>query len=88
MVTIENCRFCGKSHGVRCPDVKAIEYAEDGVTIRRVEFVTTADFLAPIQPMPMPTGPVTWSPQRWPNTSGGSLAVKSDGHMLYNQGSA
>ncbi len=42
--TITHCRYCGKSHGVRCPEVKAIEYAEDGVTVRRVEFVTAADF--------------------------------------------
>jgi hypothetical protein len=60
MITITNCRFCGKDHGARCPDVKAIEYAEDGVTVRRVEFVTAADFLAPLTAVPLSAGPATF----------------------------
>ena len=42
--TITECRFCGQSHGMRCPSVKAIEYFEDGVTVKRVEFMTAPDF--------------------------------------------
>ena len=29
---------------MRCPSVKAIEYFEDGVTVKRVEFMTAPDF--------------------------------------------
>jgi len=32
------CKWCGVSHGPRCPSVAAIEYHPDG-TVRRVEFV-------------------------------------------------
>lgn len=40
---MEKCRHCGMIHGLLCPSVKAIEYYPDG-TIKRVEYVTTADF--------------------------------------------
>jgi len=42
--TITECRFCGMSHGLRCPSIKAIEYFDDGITVKRVEFMTVADF--------------------------------------------
>lgn len=29
------CRWCGMIHGPRCPEVKAIEYFQDG-TVKRV----------------------------------------------------
>jgi hypothetical protein len=41
------CRWCGLLHGPTCPRVKAIEYCDDGVTVRRVEFMTAAAYLAP-----------------------------------------
>lgn len=60
---ITNCQFCGKSHGVRCPEVKAIEYHESGV-IRRVEFMTARDYMAPLSTLPpLPNSPAT--PQPW-----------------------
>ncbi len=43
------CYFCGAdTHplNVRCPSIKAYDYYPDG-KIKRVEFVTYADFLAP-----------------------------------------
>jgi hypothetical protein len=40
------CRFCGKFHGVQCPDVRAIEYYENG-SIKRVEYKTAQDFAQP-----------------------------------------
>jgi hypothetical protein len=43
---MEACRWCGNIHGVKCPDVKAIEYFSDGVTVKRVEFMTAADYPA------------------------------------------
>ncbi len=60
--TITNCRFCGMSHGMRCPSVKAIEYFEDGVTVKRVEFMSAADHYAPLSKLmwPDPKGP-SWS---------------------------
>jgi len=38
------CRWCGETHvkGV-CPKVKSIEFADDGVTVKRVEFMTPRD---------------------------------------------
>lgn len=33
------CGWCGKLHGRLCPYVKAIEFYDDGVTVKRVEFV-------------------------------------------------
>lgn len=58
------CRWCGMLHtgaGV-CPTVKAIEFFEDGTTIKRVEFKTPADYV-----IPSPGGPV-WPPHPnpWP----------------------
>jgi len=46
------CRWCGFIHGARCPIVKAIEFHADGVTIKRVEYVTDADAPPPPQPWP------------------------------------
>ena len=37
---MRHCGWCGHYHGPRCPEVRAIEYHEDGFTIKRVEFVT------------------------------------------------
>ena len=42
------CRHCGGYHGVQCPAIKAIEYYEDGVTVKRVEFKTAADYVVPL----------------------------------------
>lgn len=71
--TITHCRHCGKSHGVRCPEVKALEYFESG-DLKRVEFVTPADYLAPvisstfIPPSPLqPFG--EWLPNPFPPNS-------------------
>jgi hypothetical protein len=50
--SITNCQFCGMSHGVRCPSVKAIEYFENGVTVKRVEFMTPSDYYHPFTPWP------------------------------------
>lgn len=50
-VTVISCRWCGETHGPRCPHVSAIEFAPDGTWdadrpnhyISRVEFFTIAD---------------------------------------------
>ena len=60
-VSIVGCQFCGKDHGKLCPAVKAIEYNEHG-GIKRVEFMTPADYLAPISPSSLPIGPITFNP--------------------------
>jgi hypothetical protein len=52
--SITNCRFCGMSHGIRCPSVKAIEYFEDGITVKRVEFMTASDYYHPLPSWPQP----------------------------------
>lgn len=38
------CPWCGGFHQSFCPRVKAIEYAEDGILIRRVEFFAPNDY--------------------------------------------
>ena len=53
------CPYCGKFHGSRCPEVRAIEYFKDG-TVKRVEFVTPGDWLPRLQPE-------TIQPHPWPN---------------------
>ena len=59
------CQFCGETHGVRCPSVKAIEYHANG-KMKRVEFMTPMDYrpwpaMPPVSP---PTGPALpfWDP--------------------------
>ena len=41
---MSECRWCGEMHskGI-CPKVKAIEFEGDGVTVKRVEFMTPRD---------------------------------------------
>lgn len=46
-VSVTNCQFCGQSHGLRCPEVKAVEYNPDG-TVKRVEYLTPADRYYPV----------------------------------------
>jgi len=41
------CQYCNGYHPALCPTVKAIEYFENG-KIKRVEFKTAADYLAPL----------------------------------------
>ena len=42
----EQCRWCGNYHGARCPEVRAIEYHEDG-SMKRVEFTMPSDRMPP-----------------------------------------
>lgn len=37
------CQYCGTHHLYRCPQVKSIEYNQDG-TVKKVEFITAADY--------------------------------------------
>lgn len=55
----EPCPHCGMTHATTCPKIKAIEYFEDG-SVKRVEFMTTADYLAPIA-----TAQPTWPTPVW-----------------------
>lgn len=73
---MSECRWCGMIHGPRCPSVKAIEYHQDG-SVKRVEFTTPADMLAPIipsAPVPpcTPSWPSPWSP--WCGTGSTSVS--------------
>ena len=43
------CRWCGNLHGPQCPNVRAIEFYQDGVTVKRVEFHP-----------PAPVNPYAW----------------------------
>ena len=38
------CRWCGLTHGPTCSMVKAIEFHEDGETVKRVEFKGAAEY--------------------------------------------
>lgn len=50
----EPCKYCGASHGVRCPSIAAIEYHPDG-TVRRVEFVQPQPLTLGAYPQPLPS---------------------------------
>lgn len=66
---MKECRYCGMIHGPKCPSIKAIEYHPDG-TVKRIEFVTPADYFQN-QPLPMPiVPPVWWPPQTTWSTNG------------------
>lgn len=43
-MAMNECRWCGLIHGPQCPTVKAIEFFEDGCTVKRVEFYTPNDY--------------------------------------------
>lgn len=32
------CPHCGMIHQTTCPRIKAIEYQQDGITVKRIEF--------------------------------------------------
>ncbi len=54
------CPRCRGNHDLReCPQVRAIEYHEDGIRIKRVEFLTPGDYMPPVDNTPFPLGPVT-----------------------------
>jgi len=52
----EKCKHCGNTHETRCPWIKSIEYFEDG-TIKRVEYITPADYSMPYTPYLVPQPP-------------------------------
>lgn len=66
----DKCRWCDLMHGPMCPAVKAIEFADDGVTVKRVEFKTMADCWPPVfQPLPPPLMPSNpFAPHPFPTT--------------------
>jgi hypothetical protein len=71
MLKLTNCPYCGESHGVLCPQVKAIEYFPSG-KVKRVEFKTAADYMQPLMP-----APIDWQ-SPWPSyppqiVSGGTV---------------
>lgn len=57
----EKCRWCGMNHETVCLMVKAIEYFDDGVTVKRVEFKVASDYgpmlSAAAAPFPLNPGP-------------------------------
>jgi hypothetical protein len=74
-LTIDNCPYCGESHGALCPLVKAIEYFPSG-KVKRVEFKTAADYMQPLMPAPIEWSPYPtyWPTITGPNTWGGKTA--------------
>lgn len=68
---VNDCQYCGKSHGRRCPEVRAIEYYENGA-VKRVEFMTVSDYMAPLRPMPTLTfsEPKPWTHPTWGPATG------------------
>jgi hypothetical protein len=59
---LTKCPHCANYHAGRCPEVRAIEYHQDG-SIKRVEYLTPADSMAPVLPAQwqpwQPTMPIT-----------------------------
>ena len=62
------CRWCGMLYGAFCPSVRSIEFFDDGVTIKRVEFHSPQ----PIQQIMAQTAP--WIPP-YRTSSGAGHAV-------------
>lgn len=63
MANMTECRWCGMTHGIRCPTIRAIEYFEDG-TVKCVEFMRPNDYWPitfPNPPQPIYPDPC-WSP--------------------------
>ena len=56
------CRWCGMFHGPICWAVKALEFQADGVTVKRVEFKTAADY-----PQQMSAAPSAFVPPDVPS---------------------
>ena len=93
----EKCKHCGNTHETRCPWIKSIEYFEDG-TIKRVEYMTSADYVAPIQypiytpvpvyqyPYPRPVYPQPYQPfiLVYPTTISGLQTTGGSHSTLYN----
>jgi hypothetical protein len=54
------CTYCGQDHnGLKCPQVKTLEYNEDG-TVKRVTFFSPSELFVPIpslQTWPWPQSP-------------------------------
>lgn len=69
-ITPTHCQWCQRDHdGLRCPLVKAYEYYEDG-SVKRVEFLTPGDYLAPIHqwlPSQLPRTEQPWRSTTWPS---------------------
>jgi hypothetical protein len=78
-VTIQNCQFCGGSHGLRCPEVKAVEYDAEG-KVKRVEYLTPADRYFPMQ-----TWPSTVPAPSYPSYPYVGDPVVSSGHHFIPQ---
>jgi hypothetical protein len=55
------CAYCGMRHATKCPLVRAIEYFENGL-VKRVEFMTPSDYLAPISTLPIETSKIQFGP--------------------------
>lgn len=92
---LSTCQWCGCIHSGKCPQVKAIEYHENG-TIKRIEFFGYGDHVAPIVVKAFePTLPITpaigkpievkpetdWSPFRFETNT--SVSVIDNGTLLY-----
>jgi hypothetical protein len=44
IITEARCHWCGElTHQGKCPLIKAVEFHEDGVTTKRIEFWTRAE---------------------------------------------
>lgn len=56
MTTSTKCAHCGLIHETTCPRIKAIEYHEDGVTVKRIEFHEPLSTLIPLDPTRMLVG--------------------------------
>lgn len=59
MADEKTCPRCGELHEIiRCPHLKAIEFEDgDGTLIRRLEFLTPADYVPAPRAAPAPEPP-------------------------------
>ncbi len=59
-----SCPHCGAIHATTCPRIRRIEYADDGVTVRSIEFHAPPPSIFPDMPHPAPRE--LWGPGSGP----------------------
>ncbi len=71
---MEKCRWCDQTHAGKCPLISSVEFYEDGVTVRRIEFMRPCDYQPPQyvpSVWPLPPLPTTITTLTWPPNTGG-----------------
>lgn len=73
------CRWCGFTHGPQCPVVKSIEFYEDGVTVKRLEYRAASDrLLGPVTYYGVPMFPPSIEDEKIDTGAGRYIGLKQE----------